>query len=408
MQRILTLVFVFLVCQSTIKASPNAIPCFTVPYCLGVNIHFVEPREEELDKIQAAGFGMIRMDFAWEHVEKVKGEYDFGGYRRLTEALHQRGIVPLYILDYSNKLYEKSRSIVTQEGRKAFAQFAAEAVKTLQSYSIVWEIWNEPNLKQFWQDQPSADDYATLVEETVKAMRAVDPDCTIVAPATSQIPLGFLDACFKRGMLRHLDAVSVHPYRTKNPETAMEGYQSLRELIRRYGFGKSTPILSGEWGYSVHAYKGFPVNEHRQAQCLVRQFLTNFMAGVKISIWYDWHDDGTDPDEREHNFGIVTHDYQEKEAYKAAKVFNTQLKDLQFIQRLQLDSFSDYLLIFGNAERKMLVGWTTGDSKEWDYDNKDISSEAVTMLGETITLEKSSLTYKIPLSEDPIYIPLLK
>jgi hypothetical protein len=403
---IISILFSFFTISAS--ASPNAIPRFTVPYCLGVNIHFIEPRDNELDMIREAGFGLIRMDLIWEHVEKEKGVYDFGGYERLTKALHERGITPLYILDYSNKLYEQKRSVTTQEGREAFAKFAAAAVTALKSYPVVWEIWNEPNLKQFWDEQPSAEDYVALVEETVKAMRAVDANCTIIAPATSGIPLEFLDACFKKGMLQWLDAVSVHPYRSKVPETALEEYTTLREFIQRYGFGKTIPILSGEWGYSIHPYKGLPVDEHRQAQFIVRQFLTNFMADVKISIWYDWHDDGTDPNEREHNFGIVTHDFREKEAYKAAKLFNTQLRDLQFIKRYPTESADDYLALFGNLDRRMIVAWTTGEPHSCLFNLADIKIEGVTMFGDRIRLEKEDAAYIIPLSQDPIYIPFVK
>lgn len=43
------------------------------------------------------------------------------------------------------------------------------------------------------------------------------------------------------------------------------------------------------------------------------------MNDVPLSIWYDWHDDGQDPKEKEHNFGTVTWDYQPKPAYLAAQ-----------------------------------------------------------------------------------------
>lgn len=44
--------------------------------CAGVNIHFVEGHEKDLDMIAAAGFIYIRMDFVWQEIERVKGAYD--------------------------------------------------------------------------------------------------------------------------------------------------------------------------------------------------------------------------------------------------------------------------------------------------------------------------------------------
>ncbi|MFB3785881.1 MAG: cellulase family glycosylhydrolase [bacterium] len=387
-------------------ASEKALPAFQVPDCLGVNIHFVEPRGEELDQIRAAGFGLVRMDFGWAAVEKEKGKYDFEGYKRLTQALGKRGMMPLYILDYSNPLYESSRSVLTAEGRQAFARFAVEALKAIGKDRVLWEIWNEPNIEQFWKEQPSAEAYVQLVEETAKAMRQPDPECTILAPATSQIPMDFLKACFDRGLLKWIDAVSVHPYREQPPETALEEYQALRDLMKNYERGAEMPIVSGEWGYSVHPYKKLNVDEHRQAQFIVRQFLTNFMAGARLSIWYDWHDDGPDPAEREHNFGTVKQDYTPKETYKAAQVFMRELQGMKLTRSSVDNEKQDYRAVFSDGTKRVLVIWTTGDPRSVTLEGVKVKPQAVTMLGENVALSMENGRAVLPVSQDPLYVML--
>lgn len=74
---------------------------------MGVNIHFVTGHEGELDVI-AAAFSFVRMDFGWEGIEKRKGEYDWKGYEELVRNLEQRGLRAIFILDYSNPLYEEA------------------------------------------------------------------------------------------------------------------------------------------------------------------------------------------------------------------------------------------------------------------------------------------------------------
>ena len=49
---------------------PPGLPTPVVPMGLGVNIHFVEPPERDVRMIAAAGFGFVRMDFAWSGVER--------------------------------------------------------------------------------------------------------------------------------------------------------------------------------------------------------------------------------------------------------------------------------------------------------------------------------------------------
>ena len=206
--------------------------------------------------------------------------------------------------------------------------------------------------------------YTALALATCKAIRQVDPKATIVAPATSELPLKFLEDFFAAGALEFLDAVSVHPYRSykKGPETVLEDYGKLRALIEGYGKTPKTkelPILSGEWGYASHT-KG--VSPDTQAVYLVRQQLVNVLAGVPISIWYDWKNDGPDPAECEHNFGTGTHDLQPKPAYIALQTFTSELNGFRIERRIE-SSTNDFLLLLRNdSSQSKLATWTTMDA----------------------------------------------
>jgi hypothetical protein len=244
---------------------------------------------------------------------------------------------------------------------EAFARWAAAAAARFRGRHVIWEIWNEPNIS-FWKPKPDVKQYAALALATCQAIRAADPKATIIAPATSEVPLKFLEELFAAGLLEHLDAVSVHPYRSysRAPETAAEDYRKLRGLIERYASTpakKRMPIISGEWGYSSHA-KG--VSLDTQAAFLVRQQLANLLAEVPISIWYDWKNDGTDPNEGEHNFGTVTHDLQPKPAYLALRTMTEELAGYRLSRRLATGSDQDYLLLFTKPKSPAkLAAWTT-------------------------------------------------
>jgi hypothetical protein len=337
------------------------LPRPVVPEGLGVNIHFTGAPARDLDMIQAAGFGFVRMDFVWERVEREKGVYDFAPYDELTDALAERGIRALYILDYSNPLYEAERSVRTEQGCAAFARFAAAAAARYRDRGVIWELWNEPNIKPFWLPQPSVNDYMALAKAAFPAIRQADPGARCIAPATSGIPFEFLEECFRQGLLDLVDAVSVHPYRSQPPETAAADYARLRDLIARYRPARpDAPIISGEWGYSSISPG---IDDRVQGQYLPRQFLTNLMAGIPLSIWYDWHDDGPDPNEREHHFGTVTFGYRAKPAYLAMKRLVRALGGMHFVRRLDSPP-DDYLLLFSDGRRATLAAWTTGEAHE--------------------------------------------
>lgn len=353
------------------------IPPLVLPEGVGVNIHFVTGHERDLDLIAAAGFKFVRMDFTWWAIERKAGEYDWSAYDELTANLDERGIRALYILDYSNRLYEEevtsknpiggqlhktTASPQHPESVAAFAKWAGAAAKRYAGRKIIWEIWNEPNI-HFWQPKPDVQQYIALALATCNAIREADPQATIVAPATSGFPWEFLEAFFKSGVLDQLDAVSVHPYRnaTKPPETAAADYLKLRELIDRHlpeaKRGK-LPILSGEWGYSSHE-KG--VSLETQAAFAARQQLSNLLNGIPLSIWYDWKNDGDDPKENEHNFGTVLPDLKPKPAYLAIQTLTRELSGYRAESLLSLASPDDFVLVLVNqqGERK-IAAWTTG------------------------------------------------
>lgn len=356
------LVLLILAAVEPALADVPSLPHPAIPNGFGINIHFTR-QTRDLDMIAEAGFKFIRMDLSWSRVEKAKGVYDFerSGYDALTQGCAERGIHLLYILDYSNKLYEEDRSVRTAEGRKAFAAFAEAAAKRYAGKGILWEIWNEPNLKQFWNPQPSVEDYCKLVEETAPLLREADPGGQVVAGATSQIPLNWFEECFKKGLLRRIDVLSVHPYRSRSPETVVRDYAKLRELLRRYApAGKEIPVISGEWGYSTINWDKSRLTEQEQACYLTRMLLTNLHQGIPVSIWYDWKNDGADPNEREHNFGTVGHDLNPKAAYLAMKVLSSTISGYSIDRRIDLGNEEDFAFRLTNGQNEAMAFWTLG------------------------------------------------
>ncbi len=369
--------FVFLSVLS-VAAAASEVPETAFPAGMGVNIHFVRGQTRDLDMIAAAGFKWIRMDFAWESIERKRGEYDWKAYDELSANLEKRGLRAIYILDYSNPIYEEKvegkNPLTSAEQRDtaspqhpesiaAFAKWAAAAAVHFKDNRIIWEIWNEPNIS-FWKPKPNAEQYTALAVAACEAIRRAQPDATIVGPATSQFDWLFIETFFKSGVLQYLDAVSVHPYRSpkQGPEHAAAEFQRLRGLIAKYGKDdrqKNLPILSGEWGYSSKTGETPP---ETQAAYFARQQLSNLLEGVPISIWYDWKNDGPDPNDHESNFGTVTHDLEPKPAYEAAKTLTAELSGYRILRRVATDANDYVLTCVNNSGGCKLVCWTTGEA----------------------------------------------
>lgn len=367
----------------------------------GVNIHFIEPDIALLDLIQQAGFRWIRMDFVWSYVEKEKGKYNFEGYDRLVKELKRRNIKPLFILDYGNPLYDKGLPPHTEEGRKAFAQFAYEAVKHYGKDAPYWEIWNEPNIPQFWKPQPDPKTYAELAKLTAQRIKEANKKAVVVSGGTSGIDLKFLEAVFQEGLLSFVDVVAVHPYRQTPPETVNRELDQLRELIQRYVPGnKNIPIWSGEWGYST-SWRN--ITPEVQAKYLVRMFLNNYASGLPVSIWYDIKCDGPDPNEPEHNFGIVNHsDLSPRPAYNALRALHRLVGKGILFRQMELPK-NLHGLQFRVSGKPVTVLWTEGGEAQFRLKLHSDNAEVYDLYGKPIkTL--TPIDALITVQDSPIYI----
>ncbi len=84
-----------------------------------------------------------------------------------------------------------------------------------------------------------------------------------------------------------------------------------------------------------------------------------------MSIWYDWKDDGNNPKEKEHRFGIVGQDFrQEKATYQAAKTLSEQLRGFRFKERLPLSDSRSYLLVFEKNGELRYAAWTSSKRRK--------------------------------------------
>lgn len=406
----------FLISCSTfpVETTANPLPPLIVPDSLGVNIHFTNPRPGEMKMISELGVKWIRMDLFWDQTEKEKGVYDFSAYDHLFEVLERHGLKAVMILDYGSGLYPGGNPPTSPEGIQAFVNWATQAVQRYQGKGVLWEIWNEPNVDHFWPPKADVEAYIKLAKAVSAAIKKVAPQEAVVGPGSSHIPLDFLERIFQSGLLEHWSAITVHPYRNplKSPETSIQDIAELRTLLKKYlPPGKDIPVLSGEWGYSSSP---FLMDDEKQAKFLARMWLINLANGIPLSIWYDWHDDGPDLDNSEHNFGVVEYPYLEgqdpvytlKPGYLAAQTLIENLKGFEFRERVFLGSFDDYILKFQRGEEIAWAVWSTKKAKHTvEIPTGPGSYEVTKMKGQkSKTMEVKGNFLTLSLYDSPRYI----
>ena len=121
-----------------------------------------------------------------------------------------------------------------------------------------FEVWNEPNLKEFWTG--TREDYFKLYRYTVEAIKGVDASLRVGGPATAKNEWieEFLDFCERHSL--PADFITTHHYPTdafgsEGDDTETELAKSRRSVLREQAQdtcrrARGKPVYYTEWNSS--------------------------------------------------------------------------------------------------------------------------------------------------------------
>jgi len=354
-----------LACCVTANAA-DPLPPQRIPDVCGVQLKNHNFTAEDMKQLHDMGFRIIRKGIYWNAVEKEKGVYDFSAFDEQMNEAKRLNLKVVGCLFGGNKLYEDDGrgGIQTEAGREGFANFAAAAVKHYQDHDVLWEVWNEPNVRTFWRKDGKhnsdefADEYTSLVKAVMAAVLKADKGAFVMAGSVSNYwepSYEWTESCFKKGILKSgIRGWSVHPYGVKTPEEFAVGHTRTRQLLKQYG-APDMPMLNTERGFAVkethEGWSGGSQERAREFQAwhFVRQYMIDQLHDIRLTVWYEW--DGE-------KFGLADDDGS-RPVYTAAKVMFDQLDGYRLVRRLDADRKLDYVLLFENeAGKRKLVAWT--------------------------------------------------
>lgn len=378
----------------------------------GVNIHFTRD-DRALDILHGSLIKYVRMDLEWSGVERVRGQYDFSAFDALVTSLAARSMDVLLILDYTNALYNPPScpqcSPETPEAVAGFAAYSAAAVTHFKGRVRNYEVYNEPNIG-FWHPKPNASAYAVLLKATAEAVKKADPSVLLSSGGTSGFDFAFLRVALSGGNVDLVDAVGVHPYRQGSPETARGDLMQLRELVRSLA-RKNPPavVWDTEWGYSSTWYGNdghTTAARHLQAIHGVRRVLTSWVSDVPRFVIYDVRDDGNNPADQEHNFGMIANDYSDKPLMVGVRtLFQTVQSARAFLQPSTMGPspvWGAHVLQLESSPTVLIV-W----SEALDVDVRVPNGASVkSMTGQSVTLKpiNSEQQFLLGSNDGPVYV----
>lgn len=392
-----------------------------------------------LDLIRLAGFSTIRDEIFWDQVEKKIGTFHFDPkYDTYVNAAVERDIKVLMILDYGNpapgEKVAHAGFPLDESGRKRFARYAKELVTRYKDRIFLWELWNEPS-RTIGIDPDTS--YFNLLKETYPVIKSIQPEGEFICSggAPNLVDGAFVNPIFKRGGAKLMDGFAMHTYVAPyNPEDGYktDGHPFLKnvsvpslwphygEMATLHSKEKEKPIdvWITEMGWhladSMLTSKGEPlfINEYRQAAYATRLFLLSRRYNTTRCVYlYDFQNDGVNPKEREHNFGIIRSDFSPKAAYSAMAVLSHLLDTKKFTKALQ-ETDDTKVFCYGEGKEEVIALWTVNryyDLPERETKNitLDLGKKKIKLIdwqGQSTTLKSRNGKYTLPILENPSFI----
>lgn len=305
----------------------------------------------ELREIKDAGGRFVRTDFTMSSVQPTSSQlFNWSHLDTKVAAASAQGLQVLGILDYSPQWNAHPGCIVGSPNQcapadpTAFANYAAAAAAHFPQVTY-WEIWNEPNLSQFWSPSPSSTDYVIMLNSAYAAIKAVAPNDIVIAGALSRArdiagveiaPTTFVTSMYANGA--QFDILSLHPYTYPfSPDTANSGngwpdVATIRATMVANGDSAKKIWITelgvptcGPGNASAVDAQPFTRNDY-MTEAAQRAIFSEVITDIKSVSYigaffvYEIRDDNSnDPSTRENCFGIFHSDNRPKPAFSAIR-----------------------------------------------------------------------------------------
>jgi hypothetical protein len=331
---------------------------------LGLDIHNPYPTDASIQLMKRAGIVWLRVDCpgTWRTMEPSPGAYNFTEYAAVITRLRAHGFEIVTGVNQVSPAWLPANDAAHPDGMQnttrqvAFARLMAALAKRFEDDRILWELDNEPNLDPEWT-AGNATAFGIYIHTVCAAMHAAAPDSLCVGPSNAFISRGYatwnwLQLYFETGVLNEIDGILVHPYRADAPETAVDDFKTLRNLLAEYStynqalsllscpnnrccvaapVGRTIPVYSGEWGYADLSASTPLITVEMQAKLVSRLSLVSMFVTDGMSIYYEWQDNNAGSDGE--FMGLLFRNSSIKPSYTATKTLSGVLGNTSLVGR---------------------------------------------------------------------------
>jgi len=275
--------------------------------------------------MQAMGVNNVRIMIPWAFVESWPDLYSWDTTDYIVNAAYQRnmGVVgvltatPWWASIPGMPAYASAPTSVPQ-----YAEFAGLAAQRYAGKVSAYEIYNEVNSIYFWAPAPDATAYTAVLKAAYTAIKAADPNATVIAGALGSVydfppfavnPVTYLQQMYAAGAADYFDALSFHPYQYTLPFSQGGPWGNLSP-INQMALMHQIMVDNGDGDKLIWSTEyGEPsslVSEASQA-AFIADYLNAWsqIPYAGPSFIYETHDYDTDSGQADYTLGVLRDDF---------------------------------------------------------------------------------------------------
>jgi hypothetical protein len=242
----------------------------------------------------------------WADLEPQKGQWRF---EKLDEdlAVAEKHDTPLVMIFGLSPKWASLRPQETFNGRggvtaepknmEDWRNYIRTMATRYKGRIRYWEVWNEPNGKDFYTGTPEK--LAELAKEEYTIFHQIDPDAVIVGPpVVGGGGPAWLDQYFRAGGARYTDVGAFHFYVSpRAPEAMVPLIHEGEAVMSKYGL-REKPVWNTETGWTITSHKAQAraynasfakiLTDDESAAYVARAYVLNWLEGVSKFFWYEW------------------------------------------------------------------------------------------------------------------------
>jgi hypothetical protein len=249
----------------------------------------------------AAGVGALRLwdsHTSWTYLNPQRGVFDWTQLDRWlnlaaahnVDVLYTFGVTPAWAAANPTQSCEYQPGACSPPANLAdWDAFVSAIVSHSAGRIRYWELWNEPNLNEFWAG--NAQVLAQMAQRAYAIIKSIDPNAVVLTPAAtaSNSDAGsWLNQFFSAGGGSSTDVVAFHGY-LPNSETAPEQLTTVLDSINAAmaangQSGKPVWDTEASWGTTIQL-----PDLDAQAAFLARSYILHWSLGIERFYWYAWN-----------------------------------------------------------------------------------------------------------------------